>query len=66
MSLILQTTTTATQVLQIDGLVTDKDKNYTLYTLGTVDAPSSLLCDDEAPAVNHIAPCQILPAPPPP
>ncbi len=65
-SLVVRASPAQTTVLQIDGLTTDTNQIYTLYTMGTVAAPTVLFCDDEAPATDHVAPCRTLPAAPGP
>lgn len=61
MSIVVQSSATQNTVLQIDGVVTQADTNYSLYTAGTIDAPSLVLCNDDAPIQDHVAQCQALP-----
>jgi hypothetical protein len=63
-SLVLRGTTSQNTVLQLDGLTTNAESILTLYTTGTLAAPSSMLCDDQGKATNHVVSCSTLPAPP--
>jgi hypothetical protein len=62
-SVVLQGTTSGNPILQLDGLTTDANVIYSMYTLGTADAPTVLFCNDDAAPTNHVASCQILPQP---